>query len=176
MMMPLRHCIFYYHRNTSDRSQSIELKWDLTLRMMWQYWMRNHPFWLIEVEEDLIFTSFIQSHYSMRMMMPLHHCSYHHRSIHNRTQSIEEKWDLTLRMIWYNGKHYHPFWLIEGEVDLLLISFFQLYQSKRMMRPRVRHIHHRNTTDRTQWIGEKWDLTLQMMWYNGKHNHPVWLI
>ena len=98
----------------------------------------------------------------------------HHRNTTDQTQWIQEKWDLTLQMMWYNGMHNYPIWLIEVEQDLFLISYTQLYQSTRMMMPLYYcSSHHRNTTDRTQWIQEKWDLTLQMMWYNGMHYHPV---
>ena len=99
------------------------------------------------------------------MMMPPKN-----RNNHHQTQWIEEKWDLTLQMIWQHGMQDHPVWLIEVEEDLFLISFTQIYQSTRMMMP------HKNTTHQTQWIEEKWDLTLQMIWYYWMHNHPVWLI
>ena len=125
--------------------------------------MLHHPVWLIEVEEDLFLTSFIQLYQSKRMMMP-------HWNTHHQTQWIQEKWDLTLKMIWYYRMHHHPVWLIEVEEDLFLTSFFQLYQSKRKM------VLHRNTHHRTQWIEEKWDLTLQMIWYSRMRHYPVWLI
>ena len=48
------------YRNNNHRSQWIEEKWDLTLQMIRYYWMHYHPVWLIEVEEDLFLTSFIQ--------------------------------------------------------------------------------------------------------------------
>ena len=79
-------------------------------------------------------------------------------------------------MIWYSWMHNHPFWLIEVEEDLFINSFTQLYQSTRMMMLRHCSCNHRNTTDHTQWIQEKWDLTLQMIRYYWMHNHPVWLI
>ena len=102
-------------------------------------------------------------------MMTLHSLR-NHRNTHHQTRWIEGKWDLTLQMMWYNWMLYHPVWLIEVEEDLLLTPFSQLYQSTRMMVPIW------NTTHRTQWIQEKWDLTLQMILYSGMHNHPVWLI
>ena len=43
----------------------------------------------------------------------------------HQTQWIEEKWDLTLQMIWYSGMHNHPVWLIEVEEELSLSSFTQ---------------------------------------------------
>ena len=73
-------------------------------------------------------------------------------------------------MIRYNGMLHYPVWLIGVEEDLLLNSFIQLYQSTRMMMP-IWNTHHRS-----QWIQEKWDLTLQMIRYSWMHNHPVWLI
>ena len=157
-----------HNRNTTDQTQWIEEKWDLTLRMIWYYRMHYYPVWLIEVEEDLFLNSFILQYQSTRMMMP-------NRNNHHQTQWIEEKWDLTLQMIWYSRMHYYPVWLIEVWEDLFINSFTQLYQSTRMMMPLLHIYHHRNTTDRTQWIEEKWDLTLQMIWYNGMHNHPFWL-
>ena len=100
-----------------------------------------------------------------------------HRNNYNRTQWIEEKGDLTFQMIWFSRMHNHPIWLIEEEEDLFLFSFFQLYQSERMMMPLPENIyHHQNTTDRTQWIEGKWDLTFQMISYTGMHNYPIWLI
>ena len=166
MMMPLLHS--NYHRNTHHQTQWIEEKWDLTLQMIWQHGMLYHPIWLIEVEEDLFLTSFFLLYQSTRMMTL--HSLRNHRNTHHQTRWIEGKWDLTLQMIRYNWMLYHPVWLIEVEEDLFLNSFTQLYQSTRMMMP------NRNTTDRTRWIEEKWDLTLQMILYSGMHNHPVWLI
>ena len=131
--------------------------------------MHHHPVWLIVVEVDLFLISFIQLYQSKRMMLPFLHSNYHRNTTH-RTQWSEEKWDLTLQMIWYNGMHHHPVWLIEVEEDLFLNSFFQLYQSMRMM------MLHWNTTHQTQWIEEKWDLTLQMIRFHGMLYHPVWLI
>ena len=143
--------------------QWIEEKWDLTFQMIRYSGMHHYPIWLIEVEEDLLFISFIQQYQSMRMMML-------HRNTPDQTQQIEEKWDLTLQMFRYYGMHNYPVWLIEVEEDLFITPFIQLYQSTRMMMP------HRNTTDQTQWIEEKWDLTLQMIRYYWMHYHPVWLI
>ena len=86
------------------------------------------------------------------------------RNNYNQTQWIEEKGDLTLQMISQHGMHNHPVWLIEVEEDLFLISFFQLYQSTKMTL--LRHMtlvfrgNHRNNYNQTQWIEEKWDLTL----------------
>ena len=149
--------------NTNRRTQWIEEKWDLTLQMIWYYWMLYYPIWLIEVEEDLFITPFTQLYQSTRMMMPIW-------NTHHQTQWIEEKWDLTLQMIRLNGMHNHPVWLIEVEEELFLNSFIQLYQSTRMM------MHHRNTHHQTQWILEIRDWTIQWFWYSGMHNHPVWLI
>ena len=166
MMMPL-HMICQNrlrdHRNTTDQTQWIEENWDLTLQMIRYNGMHNHPVWLSVVEVDLFLNSFIQLYQSTRMMMP-------NWSIHYQTQWIEEKWDLTLQMIRYYGMPYNPVWLIEVEEDLFLISFTQLYQSTRMM------MLHWNNSDQTQWIEEKWDLTLQMIWQHGMHYHPIWLI
>ena len=161
MMMPL-HC-YSNHRNTTDQTQWIEEKWDLTLQMIWYTGMHNHPVWLIEVEKDLFLTPFFQLYQSTRMMAP-------NRNNHHRTQWIEEKWDLTLQLLRYYGMHHYPVWLIEVEEDLFLTPFTQLYQSKRMMAP------NRNNHHRTQWIEEKWDLTLQLLRYYGMHYNPVWLI
>ena len=36
--------------------------------------------------------------------------------------------------------------------------------------------YHQNTPDQTQWIEEKWDLTLQMIRLHRMLYHPVWLI
>ena len=137
--------------------------------------MLHYPVWLIEVEEDLFLISFFQQYQSTRMMLP-------HWNTNHRTQWIEEKWDLTLQMIWQHGMLYHPVWLIEVEEDLFITPFFQLYQSTRMMMLHLSILfyfhrrYHWNTTDQTQWIEEKWDLTLQMIWYSGMLHHPVWLI
>ena len=155
MMMP--------HWNNHHQSQWIEGKWDLTLQKIRYHRMHHHPVWLIEVEEDLFLTSFIQLYQSARMMMP-------NWNNNHQTQWIEEKWDLTLQMFRYNGMHYNPVWLIEVEEDLFLISFTQLYQSKRTMMP------NRNNHHQSQWIQEKWYLTLQMIWQHGMLYHPVWLI
>ena len=143
MMMPPLHCN-YHHRNTPDRTQWIEEKWDLTFQMIWYNGMPNYPVWLIEVEEDLFLNSFSQLYKSKRMMMLLHFY-YHHRNNCYQSQWIEEKWDLTLQMIWYTGMLHHPVWLIEVEEDLFLISFFQLYQSNRMIVPNrnIRHQYQR---------------------------------
>ena len=146
--------------------------------------MHYHPVWLIEVEEDLFITPFIQLYQSTRMMMPLHILRLrrgYHRNTSHQTQSFEENWDLTLQMIWFSGMLYHPVWLIEVEEDLFLNSFIQLYQSTRMM---TLHLsicnnypkYHRSIVNQFQWIEEKWDLTLQMIRYFGMHYHPVWLI
>ena len=86
-----------------------------------------------------------------------------YRNNNHRSQWIEEKWDLTLQMIRFHRMLHHPVWLIEVEEDLFLTSFFQLYQSTRMMMP------NRNTTYQSRWIEEKWDLTLQMIWYTQMH-------
>ena len=130
--------------------------------------MLYYPVWLIEVEEDLFLNSFTQLYQSARMMMPNWNTTY-------QSRWIEEKGDLTLQMIGFSRMHNHPFWLIEVEEDLFLTSFTQLYQSTRMMMP-LRYCNHRNNPDQTQWIQEKWDLTLQMFRYNGMLHHPVWLI
>ena len=111
-MMMLRHCSCN-HRNTSDQPQWIQEKWDLTLQMIRCIRMPNHPVWLIEVEEDLFITPFIQLYQSTRMMLP-------YRNNNHRTRWIQEKWDLTLQMIWYYRMHYHPVWLIVVEEDLWL--------------------------------------------------------
>ena len=155
MMMP--------NWNNNHQIQWIEEKWDLTLQMIWQHGMLHYPVWLIEVEEDLFLNSFIQLYQSVRMMMP-------NWNKNHQIQWIEEKWDLTLRMIRYFGMHHNPVWLIEVEEDLFLISFFQLYQSTRMMMPNWNNNH------QIQWIEEKWDLTLQMIWQHGMLHYPVWLI
>ena len=135
--------------------------------------MLYYPVWLIEVEVDLFLNPFIQLYQSTRMMMLRHIiCQIrlrNHRNTTHQTQWIQEKWDLTLQMIWFLGMHNHPIWLIEVEEDLFIISFTQLYQSTRMM-------HHRNNTDQTQWIEEKWDLTLRMIWYYWMLYYPIWLI
>ena len=96
--------------------------------------MLYNPFWLIEVEEDLFLISFFQLYQSTRMTLP-------QWNTNRRTQWIEEKWDLTMQMIWYTGMHYYPVWLIEVEEDLFLTSLFLLYQSTRMMVPHwsIRH-------------------------------------
>ena len=111
---------------------------------MWFFEMHHHPVWLIEVEEDLLIISFTQLYQSTRMMMLLHFY-YHHRNNCYQSQWIEEKWDLTFQMIWYNGMPNYPVWLIEVEEDLFLISFFQLYQSTRMIVPNrnIRHQYQR---------------------------------
>ena len=132
--------------------------------------MHTDQSWLIAVEEDLFLTSFIRLYQSKRMMMPLHCHSSYHRNTHYQTQWIEEKSDLTMRMMWYNGKHHHPVWLIEVEEDLFLTPFFQLYQSTRMMMLQWNNHH------QTQWIEEKWDLTSRMIRYYGMLHYPVWLI
>ena len=156
-MMMLHHVLYHNclrsHRNTTDQTQWIQEKWDLTLKMIWYSRMHNHPVWLIGVEEDLFLTSFIQQYQSTRMMMPNWNTPY-------QTQWIEEKWDLTLQMIWYSRMRHYPVWLIEVEENLLFISFIQQYQSTRMMMPLHCYSNHRNTTYQTQWIEEKWDLTL----------------
>ena len=113
-------------------------------------------------------------------MMMLRHVlcdlrQWNHRNTPDQTQGIQEKWDLTLQMIWYSETLYHPVWLIEVEEDLFLTPFTQLYQSTRMM-PLRYSSHHQNTTDQTQGIQEKWDLTFQMIWYSETLYHPVWLI
>ena len=145
------------HRN-NHQTQWIEEKWDLTLQMIWQHGMLHHPVWLIEVEEDLFVNSFTHLYQSARMMMP-------NRNNH-QTRWIEEKWDLTFQMIWYTGMLYHPVLLIEVEEDLFLISFFQLYQSMRMMLPNW-------NTFQCQWIELKEDLTLQIIWCWRMHNLQV---
>ena len=163
------------------QTQWIEEKWDLTLQMIWYYRMPNHPVWLIEVEVDLFITPFTQLYQSTRMMMPLH-CHSNHWNNTDQTQWIEEKWDLTSRMIRYYGMLHYPVWLIEVEEDLFLNSFIQLYQSTRMMmlHPPIffanHHIYHQNTHYQKQWIEGKWDLTLQMIRYNGMHHPQVWPI
>ena len=91
-----------------------------------------------------------------------------HQNTTDQTQWIEEKWDLTLRMMWFFEMHHHPVWLIEVEEDLLIISFTQLYQSTRMMM-----MPNWNNSDQYQLIEEKWDLTLQMIWYYGMLHYPV---
>ena len=116
------------------QTQWIEEKWDLTLQMILFSRMHNHPVWLIEVEEDLFLTTLFQLYQSTRTMM-------YNRNTEHQTQWIEEKWDLTLQMIRYFGMLYHPVWLIEVEVDLFLISFFQLYQSTRMKQRNSSHSH-----------------------------------
>ena len=118
MMMP-------YNRNTTHQTQWIEEKWDLTLQMIWHHRMHNHPVWLIEVEEDLFITPFIQLYQSTRMILPLLRLWNYHRNTSHQTQWIEEKWDLTLQMIRLYGMLHHPVWLIEVEEDLFLISFIQ---------------------------------------------------
>ena len=162
------------HWNTTHQTQWIEEKWDLTFQMIWYSGMHNIPIWLIEEEEDLFLNSFFQLYQSTRMMTlqqsSFHNYPYYHQNNTDQNQWIEEKWDLTLQMIWYTGMHYYPVWLIEAEEDLFLTSFIQLYQSKRMTLPNW------NMNHQTQWIEEKWDLTLQMILYNGMHRHPVWLI
>ena len=92
------------------------------------------------------------------------------RNTHHRTQWIEEKWDLTLQIIRYHGMHYYPIWLIEAEEDLFLISFIQLYQSTIITLPNW------NMNHQTQWIEEKGDLTLQMIWFSRMLHYPIWLI
>ena len=107
--------------------------------MTWYSGMHNHPVWLIEEEEDLFLNSFFQQYQSTRMMMPQRHCN--HRNTSDQTQWIQEKWDLTLQMILYNGMLHHPIWLIEVEEDLFLISFILQYPLTRMMVPNwsIRH-------------------------------------
>ena len=139
------------HRNNHHRTQWIEEKRDLTLQMIRFYWMLHHPVSLIEVEEDLFLTSFYQLYQSKRMMMPLHCHSNNHWNNTDQTQWIQEKWDLTLQMIRFYGMLHHPVSLIEVEEDLFLTSFYQLYQSTRMMMP------NRNTHDQSQWIEEQGD-------------------
>ena len=131
--------------------------------MTWYSGMHCYSTWLTEVEEDLFFILYSQQYQSRRRRL-LHWNTQH------QTQWIEEKWDLTFQMIWFHGMHNHPVWLIEVEEDLFLISFFQLYQSTRMMMP------NRNNSHQSQWIEEKWDLILQMIWYHRMHYNPVWLI
>ena len=127
MMIPFLHCC-NHHQNTTDQTQWIQEKWDLTFRMMWQCWMLHYPVWLIEVEEDLFITSFTQLYQSTRMMMLRHVLcdlrQWNHRNTPDQTQGIQEKWDLTFQMIRYYGMHNHPIWLIGVEVDLFLTSFF----------------------------------------------------
>ena len=164
------------HRNTTDQTQWIEEKWDLTLQMIRFLGMHNHPVWLIEVEEDLFLISFIQLYQSTRMMM-LHHVLYHnclrsHRNTTDQTQWIQEKWDLTFQMIWYTGMHNHPVWPIEVVEDLFFIVLSQSNQSTRMMMP-LRYCNHRNNSDRTQWIEEMWDLLLRLFWYSWMIHHPI---
>ena len=143
MMMPL-HCHSNYHRNNTDQTQWIEEKWDLTLQMIWYTGMHYYPVWLIEEEEDLFLNSFFQFYQSTRMMMLRHICGsspHNHRNNYDQSQWIEEKWDLTLQMILYNGMLHHPIWLIEVEEDLFLISFILQYPLTRMMVPNwsIRH-------------------------------------
>ena len=137
--------------------------------MIWYTGMHYYPIWLIEGEEDLFITPFIQLYQSTRMTLP-------QWNTNRRTQWIEEKWDLTLQMIWYYWMLYYPIWLIEVEEDLFITPFTQLYQSTRMMMPLHCHSNHWNNTDQTQWIEEKWDLTLQMIRYSRMHHHPIWQI
>ena len=168
-MMMLRQIICHIglrnHRNTTHQTQWIEENRDLTSQMIWHIGMHYFQTPLIEVEEDLLFIIIIHSYQLMRMMTSL---VYHHGNTPGQTQWIEEKWDLTLQMIWYFGMHNHPIWLIEVEEDLFLTPFNHIYLSTRMMMLRQlfcpRSCIHRNTTHQTQWIEENRDLTLQMMW------------
>ena len=162
MMMPL-HFPSNHHGNTTDQTQWIEEKWDLTLQMIRYNGKPHYPVWLIEAEEDLFLTSFTQIYQSKRMMMP-------NWNNQHQTQWIQEKWDWTIQWFWYSGMLHHPVWLIEVEEDLFLTTLFQLYQSKRMMMPNWNNQH------QTQWIQEKWDWTIQWFWYSGMLHHPVWLI
>ena len=136
MMMPLReNC--HHHRNIPDQTQWTEEKWDLTSRMILPLGMHYHPVWLIEVEEDLFFSSLIQQYQSRRMMARhlsnfFYYVHSNHRNNHFQSQWIEEKGDLTLQMMLPLGMHYHPIEPIEVEVVLFFTSFFQYYHSRRM--------------------------------------------
>ena len=130
--------------------------------------MLHYPVWLIEVEEDLFLISFFQQYQSTRMMLP-------HWNTNHRTQWIEEKWDLTLRMIWHIGMHLYRIPLTEVEEGLFLVSFNHLYQSMRMMLLCCQCDYYRNSPGQTQWIEGKWDLTLKMIWQYQMNLHPIWL-
>ena len=101
--------------------------------------------------------------------LSIHSVNYHHFSLSLRCCSCRDTHQL-FSVQNHLEMQDHPVWLIEVEEDLFLISFFQFYQSTRMMMLQW------NTTYQTQWIEEKWDLTLQMIRLNGMHDHPVWLI